>query len=188
MTENLTIFTMNTEEQDLWKRVLTSLPDKPIYGVEIGCLFGDSANFILNCNPNIKLISIDPFIPDSMEQTLIGSKEISIEKNKEFSNRWKLAHCYSYEIVDQFKDDDLDFIFIDGSHTYEGCFTDFVEWEPKLKVGGLLFMHDCRMSKEDGAPFHIGPSTVAYKYIYDNVKKWEIVDEAFSLLCVRKVA
>jgi len=37
---------------------------------------------------------------------------------------------------------DLDFVFIDGNHSYEYVLQDLIDWVPKLKSGGLLIGHD----------------------------------------------
>jgi len=176
-------------EKELWERVLGTLTKEAI-GVEIGCLYGDSANVILNASPYITLISIDPFLPDPMEASLIGSLADSIEKNKNFINggRLQIIEDYSWNVVDGWQRNSLDFLFIDGDHRYESVLKDYNEWEPKLKIGGLLFMHDSRMGREGGANFWEGPSKVARELIFSNPDKWEVVDEAFSLTCVRKLA
>ncbi len=36
----------------------------------------------------------------------------------------------------------FDVIFIDGEHTFEGCYTDIKAWLPKLKKEGKMFGHD----------------------------------------------
>ncbi|GAI15065.1 unnamed protein product [marine sediment metagenome] len=38
----------------------------------------------------------------------------------------------------------LDFVYIDGSHTYESVAEDIILYYPKLKKGGLLSGHDYR--------------------------------------------
>ena len=179
---------MSPEEVQLWNDVLGKV-DKDTFGVEIGCLFGDSANAILKSSPHINLISIDPFIPDSMEASLIGSYEDSILKNKEFalSGRFTIFQDYSYNRVGVFGNNKLDFLFLDGDHRYESILQDFIDWVPKLKVGGLLFIHDSRVNRPNGAPFWEGPSKVADENIFNNPDKWEIVAEAFSLTCARKL-
>jgi hypothetical protein len=181
-------FPMIESEEELWRKVLNGF-DEEIYGVEIGCLYGDSANVILTSSPLIHLISIDPFIPDSMEKSLIGSYEDSVEKNKKFitCGRYRILTDYSWNVVDNWQKNSFDFIFLDGDHRYESILRDYNDWIPKLKVGGLLFIHDSRMSRPDGATFHKGPSQVADEYIFNNPDKWEIVAEAFSLTCARKL-
>jgi len=41
-----------------------------------------------------------------------------------------------------FQEDDLDLVFIDGDHTYDGVKSDFERFAPRLKVGGALVFDD----------------------------------------------
>ncbi len=43
----------------------------------------------------------------------------------------------------RFDDRSFDMIFIDGDHSFEGCYADLVAWHPKLKRGGVFLGHDC---------------------------------------------
>ena len=46
--------------------------------------------------------------------------------------------------------DDLDMIFIDGSHTFESAQNDYYHWKPKLRPGGILAIHDIYDTEEEG--------------------------------------
>lgn len=186
----LIYFETSDLENSLWERMLGTI-DKETIGVEIGCLYGDSAKVILECSPYINLTSIDPFIPDSMEASLIGSEEISLEKNKKFieDGRFKIIKDYSWNVVEKFEDNSLDFIFIDGDHRFGSVLRDYNDWNPKVKKGGLLFIHDARMYRPDNpTQYHVGPSLVASKVILTNTDLWKLEDEALSLICVRKIS
>lgn len=153
--------------------------EERIVGIEIGVLNGETSGFFLNTFPNLFLYGIDPIIPDSMESSLIGSIEIissNVERNKD---RWDFINDYSFNVVDRFNDFSIDFIFIDGDHTYEAVAQDYTLYIPKLKHGGLLFMHDSRMNR-GGANFHIGSSRFA-DYIIANDQSVSLIGEAFSL-------
>jgi predicted O-methyltransferase YrrM len=162
-------------EHQLFKEVIGDLCGTPIMGIEIGCLNGASAHTILKANNNVALVSIDAF-----------SYEKAMELNKEFSNRYRIKKAYSWDVVCDFQNESQDFIFIDGDHTKPGVALDCTLYIPKLKPDGLLFMHDCRMGREGGAPFHTGSSEVAQNILFNN-PQWEVVAEAFSLACFRRV-
>ena len=49
---------------------------------------------------------------------------------------------FSYDLVDQFDDGSIDFLFIDGDHRYEGIKKDLQDWYPKVKHGGVISGHD----------------------------------------------
>jgi predicted O-methyltransferase YrrM len=44
----------------------------------------------------------------------------------------------SHNAVANYKDESLDFVFIDGDHSYEGVKTDIIDWWPKVKPNGIL--------------------------------------------------
>jgi len=48
----------------------------------------------------------------------------------------------SNDAVSKFKDESIDFIYIDGDHTYEVCLADITEYWNKLKPGGIMAGHD----------------------------------------------
>lgn len=41
-----------------------------------------------------------------------------------------------------FEDRSLDFVYIDGDHSFEGCKRDILAWAPKIRHGGVLAGHD----------------------------------------------
>jgi hypothetical protein len=152
--------------------------------VEIGCLDGFSSAHILGYS-KLRLTSVDPFIPDSMAPTLIGSRARFESNVAPWEDRSTLIADYSWNVVGRWTTP-LDFLFIDGDHQYPSVLRDVQEWTPHLKIAGILAMHDSRMGRPGGAPFHPGPSQVAADLIYGRPDRWEIIGEAFSLTVARK--
>lgn len=122
-----------------------------LVGVEIGVQHGVFSMYLLESGLFKKLYSIDPYpvkIPgvfqngeqyycdDSNETYEIAIQNLSQYKESE------LIREYSNVAAFGFKDASLDFIFIDGDHTYEGVMNDLTLWWPKLKVGGIMSGHD----------------------------------------------
>ena len=154
------------------------------YGCEIGVLYGETSFFFLREFENLNLTGIDPLIPDSMESSLIGNFE-TIEKNIGiYKDRWQFYQDYSFNIHNKFKNESFDFVFIDGDHTYNAVSQDFELYLPKVKNGGLVFMHDSRMNR-GGANFHVGSSQFA-DHIIESDSRVTLVGEAFSLTCFIK--
>jgi len=56
--------------------------------------------------------------------------------------RFTVHRDYSVEAAKAFKDGQLDFVYVDARHDYEGALEDMVAWWPKLRVGGLIAGHD----------------------------------------------
>jgi hypothetical protein len=49
---------------------------------------------------------------------------------------------YSYDAIDSFEDESLDFIYIDACHLYDSVLWDLENYLPKLKEGGVISGHD----------------------------------------------
>lgn len=48
----------------------------------------------------------------------------------------------SLDALEFVKDGELDFVYIDGDHRYEGVLADLCDWKGKLKPGGVMAGHD----------------------------------------------
>lgn len=184
--EEIKSWPRHPDESAFWTKFIGSF-DKKFRGVEIGTLYGDQAYEILNSSDLVYLISIDPFIPDSMAPALLGDFYSCMEKNKEFGKRFILIKDYSYNAVITFKDKSLDFIFIDGDHTYDACMMDYKDWYPKIKIGGYIMMHDSRLYREGGPEHHPGSSQVTLEMIYNQPEIWEIIAEPYCLTVAKKL-
>ena len=54
----------------------------------------------------------------------------------------KIIRKTSMEAVEDFADNSLDFVYIDGNHQLKYIIEDIVEWSKKVKVGGAIAGHD----------------------------------------------
>ena len=68
--------------------------------------------------------------------------------------------------------DDLDMIFIDGSHTFESALSDYCHWKPKLRPGGILAIHDIYDTEEEGGQ---APKEIFLRALNDGFKLKERV-------------
>lgn len=48
----------------------------------------------------------------------------------------------SMEALKDFKDESLDFVFIDGNHTFDYVMEDLIGWSRKVRHGGIISGHD----------------------------------------------
>lgn len=65
-----------------------------------------------------------------------------IEMSKKTNNKIKVIKSFSDKASQNFENEYFDFIYIDADHTYEAVKLDLKSWWPKLKVGGLIGLHD----------------------------------------------
>lgn len=173
-------------EKDLFRNAINHnfVNEDMIVGIEIGVLNGETSDFFLSTWRNLFLFGIDPFIPDSMDSSLIGNVEVVIELETKHRGRFVLMQDYSQNVISKFKDETYDFVFIDGSHVFEDVKRDYELYEKKIKSGGLIFFHDSRMNR-GGANFHKGSSDFV-DFIIENDKGIDLIGEAFSLTCFKK--
>lgn len=80
-----------------------------------------------------KLHHTDKFMEDIMKNT--------ISKFEKYKDKVIFVRKKSEDAVNNI-DDDLDFIYIDGNHTYEYVLKDLNNYYKKIKEGGILCGHD----------------------------------------------
>jgi predicted O-methyltransferase YrrM len=96
----------------------------------------------------------------------------SLKKNK-INNMVKIVKDFSYNAVNSVPNE-LDFIFIDGDHSYEGIKRDWDDWSKKLKIGGIIALHDTNIPEHDPSVGNLG----SYKFFNDTI----ISDTRFTIV------
>jgi hypothetical protein len=131
--------------------------------VEIGVLYGQTTKIILE-NTTALVFGIDPIIPDSMNNSLIGDINKINELTNLYSN-FTFINDFSFNAVKNWNKE-IDYLFIDGDHTYEAVKRDFEDWYPYVKNGGIISIHDSAANR-GGPHFWPGPSKLADELIND---------------------
>jgi predicted O-methyltransferase YrrM len=118
---------------------------KEIIAAEIGVFFGKNSREI-NKNLRVKrLYLIDPYLNnenyknDGNYKKLKRARENAHRINNFRNNIW--IEELSENAVKKIKED-LDFLYIDGSHEYEYVKKDLQLYWPKIKRGGIVSGHD----------------------------------------------
>ena len=114
-------------------------------GVEVGVAEGITTEHLLKNVKGIKLYGVDPYPEyidwDGNQPAADKNKEDMLERTKDFKN-FTLLEETSDQAVLRFDDEKLDFVFIDGLHTYEQVLLDARNYWKKLKKGGIMIGHD----------------------------------------------
>lgn len=108
-------------------------------GAEIGVWRGYFSSEILGCHNVGKLYSIDNWGPYLNEDQRANEQEAR-GNLKRFGGRSAVVKTHSLKAVSEVPD--LDFVFIDGYHTYEACTADLEAWAKKIKPNGCIMGHD----------------------------------------------
>lgn len=69
-------------------------------------------------------------------------QEVSAYNSSHFASFSILLRTTFDEASEQFEDQTIDLLHIDGLHTYEAVKHDFETWFPKVRPGGIILLHD----------------------------------------------
>jgi hypothetical protein len=121
-------------------------------GVEVGVQQGLFSEHILRFWKGALLYSIDPWmefpaadyidianVPQAQQTELYM---MTIRRLHPFGCRSKILRLKGDEAVMLFRDESLDFCYLDADHRYEAVRSDLIHWFPKIKSGGIIGGHD----------------------------------------------
>ena len=114
-------------------------------GAEIGVLRGRLHFKLLDRCPDLAMYAVDSWKDKSGSctyQNQEANRAEFYEKAAECNGRVTILEMDSKVAATQVPDESLDFIYIDGDHTFEGCRLDILHWTPKIKPSGWILGHD----------------------------------------------
>jgi len=122
------------------------------YGVEVGVENGYYSKVLCEAMPDIDLHCVDPWSAAAYEPEAaahaVDTKQHKYDKRYETAKEllepyqaW-LVRKTSMEAVKDFKDGELDFVYIDANHDFPNFINDLHEWSKKVKEGGIISGHD----------------------------------------------
>lgn len=125
-------------------------------GAEIGVGRGIFFEVLCRTNPSMKFYAVDPWEPyeayrprpdQNPEQKYVTRRWCKFFFNDASIRLAKYDNCQivkrpSVEAVKQFKDESLDFVYIDANHAYSYVMEDITLWSKKVRSGGIVSGHD----------------------------------------------
>jgi predicted O-methyltransferase YrrM len=123
--------------------------------VEIGVCHGSLSEFILTNNSTCKLYCVDPYVSydkyidackNEVDNKLYMSTMTKIKTK--FGDRAEFIRKFSEQAIYDIAEE-LDFVYIDGNHSYEYVITDLELWYNKLKSGGFIICDDACDTNEE---------------------------------------
>jgi predicted O-methyltransferase YrrM len=142
----------------------------PKYILEIGTANGGTLFcYSKLADPDATIISIDlpegPFGGGYPEWKIPVYQAFAKENQKLYLLR---KDSHKQETLEEVKKilngNQLDFLFIDGDHSYEGVKKDFEMYSPLVRKGGIIAFHDCLLNNDDFASGGV-------KRFWDNIKR-----------------
>ncbi len=171
-------------------------------GVEVGVAGGWYSEQIMKRNPQLSLYGVDPWVPyrgyNDYTRTSTFSKLLAEaeERLSKYSN-YAFVKEFSMDALSMFRDNSLDFVYIDANHGDPYVTQDITEWYKKVRPGGILAGHDYTRSKgrEGGPPpkndtieatnkfvkennlilFILGTNAIREGEVRDKVRSWMVV-------------
>ena len=144
--------------------------------VEIGSFLGRSTSYLATSlfnagKENVKIYSVDTYAGSSEHGSLKIPKDflpMFKENLKFFIGREMVVPLQgrsdSPDILNRFKDEEIDFIMVDGAHEHEAVVDDITNWWPKLKPDGIMFGDDFDLESVKEAVFKTLPKIGAKSY------------------------
>lgn len=114
--------------------------------VEVGTYKGQYAETLCSLIPGLDLTCVDAwkvykgykdFGVNDLES---DAYQVAVERATRMG--FKLLKAWSLDAVNEFADESLDAIFIDGNHDFRHVTEDVDEWSRKVKKGGIVSGHD----------------------------------------------
>ncbi len=125
--------------------------------VEIGSFRGKSCVLMLTGaqdagNTDLRITCIDPHMPThfgAFKDEDHDAFEATINRHG-FADRVDHKRMLSHDARPDWGDTPIDVLWIDGDHSYEGAKTDFEDWAPLVKPGGIVAGHDAYRERFPG--------------------------------------
>jgi predicted O-methyltransferase YrrM len=119
-------------------------------GVEIGVQTGLYSEIICQKNPQMMLYGVDawrayianPNIGDLTSQKTADRYFGITKKNMKKYPNYRIIKAWSRDAVKRFKNNSIDFVYIDADHEYCHALEDITIWTKKVRKGGIVSGHD----------------------------------------------
>lgn len=132
---------LTREEVNALKELVLLLPDNPVV-VNIGAGSGTSALAFLEARTDLSLYTIDIQEESSPLGCLEGERNAVMASGVDYQGRWFQICGDSKEVGYEWQEGEVDMVFIDGDHSYEGCSGDIKAWKPHIRYKGIMALHD----------------------------------------------
>ena len=115
-------------------------------GAEVGVQRGRNAATMLDEIPGLMLYLIDPYrnhecAGQNWDEKFL--RKVKRQTHKRLRGRnVKYLQTFSEDAIRYIEKESLDFVYIDGDHTYDFVMLDIILWSRKVRRGGIVSGHD----------------------------------------------
>lgn len=137
-------------------------------GAEIGVCKGKMSRVFCWYIPNLKLYSIDPWTSDPSDpHDYVNDHEANHAHARKILEPFNvdIIRSTSLEALSHFDDSCLDFVYIDGNHSFDYVVQDIIEWTNKVRLGGIISGHDYYRLEDVDVVTAVDAYTTAHRII-----------------------
>jgi len=138
-------------------------------GAEIGVDRGHFSEYMLKYIPDSHITSVDPWRWKLRGESRYSS---SVRRLAPYGERSTIVRADSFDAVRDVADGSLDFVYIDGDHTFDYVMTDLIWWARKVRFGGVVAGHDYYRFRGGG----VVPAVNIYTQQH-GITQWFLTDE-----------
>jgi hypothetical protein len=113
-------------------------------GAEVGVREGKFSRVLCKANPDLHLFCVDPWMPYGGRKYTKEKQDGLFEIAKKTLAPYNVTFIRktSMEGVKDFKENSLDFVYIDGNHLFDFVMEDIIHWSRRVRSGGIIAAHD----------------------------------------------
>ena len=145
-------------------------------GVEIGVERGLYTEVLCKSNPQATIYAVDPWEVYKDYRLYVSQRKLdkfyaeTMQRISHYKNG-VLIKGFSEDVVKDFDDNSLDFVYIDGNHDFQHMSHDLFAWSKKIKVGGIISGHDYVKNKRLVTNTHVVYVVQSFVQSY-RIKPW----------------
>ena len=136
-------------------------------GAEIGVDRGRFSEYMFKVIPGLHLLCVDPW-----HWKLRGESRYNSTVARLAPHNATIIRKTSLDAVMDVKDESLDYAYIDGNHRFDYVMMDVILWANKVKLGGMIALHDFYRFRGGG----VIPAVETYTRQH-GITEWFLTDE-----------
>jgi len=144
-------------------------------GAEIGVRKGKFSLVLCKANPNLHMFCVDPWMPYGGRKYTKEKQDGLFEIAKKTLAPYNVTFIRktSMEGVKDFKENSLDFAYIDGNHLFDFVMEDIIHWSRRVRSGGIVACHDFHY----GSNVEVVEAVMAYTRA-NHIDPWYVTKES----------
>ena len=144
-------------------------------GAEIGVRKGKFSLVLCKANPNLHMFCVDPWMPYGGRKYTKEKQDGLFEIAKKTLAPYNVTFIRktSMEGVKDFKENSLDFVYIDGNHLFDFVMEDIIHWSRRVRSGGIIAVHDFHY----GSNVEVVEAVMAYTRA-NHIDPWYVTKES----------